>query len=83
MPVAVDSFLTLIVRHVKECLILTDYVPPEDWGPEYPIAGAVRHNIPMPTLYNAEGKWLHVYILNLHIRHTNKNQSACAQGQFT
>ncbi|XP_076252748.1 mitogen-activated protein kinase kinase kinase 10-like isoform X1 [Rhynchophorus ferrugineus] len=32
-----------------------DYVPPEDWGPEYPIAGAVRHNIPMPTLYNADG----------------------------
>lgn len=38
------------------CLILTDYVPPEDWGPEYPIAGAVRQNIPMPTLYNAEGE---------------------------
>ncbi|XP_019755996.2 mitogen-activated protein kinase kinase kinase 10 [Dendroctonus ponderosae] len=36
----------------------TDYVPPEDWGPEYPIAGAVRHNIPMPTLYNAEGQRL-------------------------
>ncbi|XP_030745564.1 mitogen-activated protein kinase kinase kinase 11-like isoform X3 [Sitophilus oryzae] len=35
-----------------------DYVPPEDWGPEYPIAGAVRHNIPMPTLYNAEGQRL-------------------------
>ncbi|XP_050301341.1 mitogen-activated protein kinase kinase kinase 11 isoform X2 [Anthonomus grandis grandis] len=35
-----------------------DYVPPEDWGPEYPIGGASRHNIPMPTLYNAEGQKL-------------------------
>lgn len=35
---------------------LTDFVPPEDWGPEFPIAGTVRPNVPIPTLYSADGK---------------------------
>ncbi|XP_060532516.1 mitogen-activated protein kinase kinase kinase 11 isoform X2 [Cylas formicarius] len=35
-----------------------DHVPPEDWGPEYLIPGGFRHNVPMPTLYNAEGQRL-------------------------
>lgn len=39
---------------------LTDFVPPEDWGPEYPIPGTVRPNVPMPTLYNTDGKNLHI-----------------------
>lgn len=34
---------------------LTDYVPPEEWGPEYPIPGAIRPTVPIPTLY-ADGK---------------------------
>lgn len=34
---------------------LTDFVPPEDWGPEYPIPGTIRPNVPMPTLYNTDG----------------------------
>lgn len=38
------------------CLDLTDFVPPEDWGPEYPIPGTVRHNVPIPTIYNVDGK---------------------------
>ncbi|KAK9891653.1 hypothetical protein WA026_015621 [Henosepilachna vigintioctopunctata] len=33
-----------------------DFVPPEDWGPEYPIPGTIRHNVPFPTLYSAEGQ---------------------------
>ncbi|KAF5308833.1 hypothetical protein FQR65_LT00533 [Abscondita terminalis] len=32
-----------------------DFVPPEDWGPEYPIPGTIRNNVPMPTLYSADG----------------------------
>ncbi|XP_018579524.1 mitogen-activated protein kinase kinase kinase 11 isoform X3 [Anoplophora glabripennis] len=35
-----------------------DYAPPEDWGPEYPIPGAIRHNVPIPTLYSADGQRL-------------------------
>lgn len=35
---------------------LTDYVPPEDWGPEFPIPGTVRPNVPIPTLYSADGE---------------------------
>lgn len=31
-------------------------MPPEDWGPEYPIPGTLRHNVPIPTLYSADGK---------------------------
>lgn len=37
---------------------LTDFVPPEDWGPEYPIPGTIRNNIPMPTLYSADGRYI-------------------------
>ena len=40
---------------------LTDFIPPEDWGPEYPLSGTVRHNVPIPTLYTADGK-LNVFI---------------------
>ncbi|KAJ8944353.1 hypothetical protein NQ318_011485 [Aromia moschata] len=35
-----------------------DYAPPEDWGPEYPIPGTLRHNVPIPTLYSADGQRL-------------------------
>ncbi|XP_017782387.1 PREDICTED: mitogen-activated protein kinase kinase kinase 11-like isoform X2 [Nicrophorus vespilloides] len=31
------------------------FTSPEDWGPEYPIPGSIRHNVPMPTLYSADG----------------------------
>ncbi|CAG9860928.1 unnamed protein product [Phyllotreta striolata] len=33
-----------------------DYTPAEDWGPEYPIPGIVRPNVPIPTLYSADGQ---------------------------
>ncbi|XP_044749944.1 mitogen-activated protein kinase kinase kinase 10-like [Coccinella septempunctata] len=33
-----------------------DFVPPEDWGPEYPIPTTIRHNVPFPTLYSGEGQ---------------------------
>ncbi|KAG5890005.1 hypothetical protein JTB14_032628 [Gonioctena quinquepunctata] len=33
-----------------------DYSPPEDWGPEYPIPGTIRPNVPIPTLYSADGQ---------------------------
>ncbi|GJQ72167.1 hypothetical protein Trydic_g12120, partial [Trypoxylus dichotomus] len=35
------------------CLDLTDFVPPEDWGPDYP-PGTVR-TVPIPTIYNMDG----------------------------
>ncbi|XP_008192286.2 mitogen-activated protein kinase kinase kinase 11 isoform X2 [Tribolium castaneum] len=35
-----------------------DFIPPEDWGPEYPIPGTIRHNVPIPTLYSADGQRL-------------------------
>lgn len=31
-------------------------MPPEEWGPEYPIPGAIRPTVPIPTLY-ADGKY--------------------------
>ncbi|KAH0808905.1 hypothetical protein GEV33_013887 [Tenebrio molitor] len=37
---------------------VTYFIPPEDWGPEYPIPGTVRHNVPIPTLYSADGQRL-------------------------
>lgn len=37
-------------------LILTDYIPPDDWPAEYSVPGVGRHNVPIPTLYNADGK---------------------------
>jgi hypothetical protein len=47
------------VKESLECLFgLTDFIPPEDWGPEYPIPGTVRHNVPIPTLYSADGQRL-------------------------
>lgn len=36
----------------------TDFVPPEDWGPEYPIPTTIRHNVPFPTLYSGEGTFI-------------------------
>ncbi|XP_065158014.1 mitogen-activated protein kinase kinase kinase 11 isoform X4 [Atheta coriaria] len=32
---------------------IAHYSSAEDWGPEYPIS--IRHNVPIPTLYSAEG----------------------------
>ncbi|KAL1510042.1 hypothetical protein ABEB36_004698 [Hypothenemus hampei] len=49
---------TVAPAHPSSTLAEIDYVPSDDWGPEHPIAGTVRHNIPMPTLYNAEGQRL-------------------------
>ncbi|XP_022912738.1 mitogen-activated protein kinase kinase kinase 10-like isoform X2 [Onthophagus taurus] len=40
----------------KEKLPVMYFVPPEDWAPEYPIPGTgIRHNVPIPTLYNIDG----------------------------
>lgn len=47
-------------RELDSIFGLTDYVPPEDWGPEFPIPGTVRHNVPIPTLYSADGKYDHI-----------------------
>ncbi|XP_066252787.1 mitogen-activated protein kinase kinase kinase 11-like isoform X3 [Euwallacea similis] len=58
-PGGVPRIIHSEIGYSQECLpSIIYYVPPEDWGPEYPIAGSVRHNIPMPTLYNAEGQRL-------------------------
>nr|CAI5818223.1 unnamed protein product [Callosobruchus analis] len=35
-----------------------DYAAPEDWGPEYLIPGTIRPNVPIPTLYTADGQRL-------------------------
>ncbi|XP_018333531.1 mitogen-activated protein kinase kinase kinase 11 [Agrilus planipennis] len=32
-----------------------DFVSPEDWGPEYPIAATLRSSVPIPTLYSGDG----------------------------
>ncbi|KAJ2951707.1 hypothetical protein O0L34_g13869 [Tuta absoluta] len=36
------------------CFPYTDFSP-EEWGPEFPLAAAGRHTVPMPTLYSNEG----------------------------
>lgn len=38
-------------------------MPPEEWGPEYPIPGAIRPTVPIPTLY-ADGKYLYAEYWN-------------------
>lgn len=43
-------------KRQKGVFDLTDYAAPEDWGPEFPIPGTLRHNVPIPTLYSADGK---------------------------
>lgn len=53
--VATSSF-DLSFTKARFLFALTDYVPPEEWGPEYPIPGAIRPTVPIPTLY-ADGKW--------------------------
>lgn len=45
-------------QRIEICLDLTDFVPPEDWGPEYPVPGTLRHNVPIPTIYNVDGKFI-------------------------
>lgn len=55
------------------CLDLTDFVPPEDWGPEYPIPGTVRHNVPIPTIYNVDGK----LILCVRLKDSASRESLC------
>lgn len=59
MPLFLIYYWLFICNHLIQKLDiffgLTDYVPPEEWGPEYPIPGTIRPNVPIPTLY-ADGK---------------------------
>lgn len=58
LEVLVTVFDLCVWKKARVCCMfaLTDFVPPEDWGPEYPIPGTIRNNVPMPTLYSADGE---------------------------